>query len=89
MGLVKIRRAAQITLPAEVRQKLKIKEGDYLDAKVIGGAVVLKPVATLDREAAWAKLMEIVEQPKWRAQGRSERGRGDGDGDRGHPRHAP
>jgi AbrB family looped-hinge helix DNA binding protein len=65
MALVKVRRAAQITLPAEVRQKLKVKEGDYLDAEVVGNSVVLKPVAVLDRETAWEKLMEIVNRPKW------------------------
>lgn len=69
MPLVKVRRAAQITLPAEVRQKLKVKEGDYLDAEVVGSSVVLKPVTVLDREAAWEKLMEIVDRPKWRGPG--------------------
>jgi AbrB family looped-hinge helix DNA binding protein len=66
MALVRVRRAAQITLPAEVRQKLKVKEGDYLDAEVVGSSVVLKPVTVLERETAWAKLMEIVNRPKWR-----------------------
>jgi AbrB family looped-hinge helix DNA binding protein len=69
MALVRVRRAAQITLPAEVRQKLKVKEGDYLDAEVVGGSVVLKPVTVLERETAWAKLMEIVNRPKWRGRG--------------------
>jgi AbrB family looped-hinge helix DNA binding protein len=69
MALVKIRRAAQITLPAEVRQKLRVKEGDYLEAEVVGSSVVLKPVTVVDREAAWDKVMEIVNRPKWRGPG--------------------
>jgi AbrB family looped-hinge helix DNA binding protein len=69
MTLVKVRRAAQITLPAEVRQKLKVKEGDYLDAEVVGSSLVLRPVAVRDREPAWEELMEIVERPKWRGPG--------------------
>jgi AbrB family looped-hinge helix DNA binding protein len=70
MALVRVRRAAQITLPAEVRQKLKVKEGDYLDAQVVGSSVVLKPVTVLERETAWEKLVEVVNRPKWRGPGR-------------------
>jgi AbrB family looped-hinge helix DNA binding protein len=69
MTLVKVRGAAQITLPAEVRRKLKVKEGDYLEAEVVGSSVVLKPVTVLDRDAVWQKLMEIVKRPKWRGPG--------------------
>jgi len=69
MALVRVRRAAQITLPAEVRQKLRVKEGDYLEAEVIGSAVVLKPVTMVDRETAWEKVMEMVARPKWRGPG--------------------
>jgi AbrB family looped-hinge helix DNA binding protein len=69
MALVRVRRAAQITLPAEVRQKLKLKEGDYLEAEVVGSAVVLKPVTMVDRGTAWEKMMAIVNKPKWRGPG--------------------
>lgn len=40
MALVKVRRAARITLPAEIRKQLEIAEGDY--AEVIKGNLVLR-----------------------------------------------
>ena len=64
--LVKVRRAAQITLPAEARQRLGIREGDYLEAEVTDKGVLLKPVSVVEREKAWEELMEIVDTPKWR-----------------------
>jgi AbrB family looped-hinge helix DNA binding protein len=65
MPLTKITRNGQITLPASVREALRVKEGDYLEAKVVEGVVRLKPVAIVDRAAAWDDLAGIVEAPKW------------------------
>jgi AbrB family looped-hinge helix DNA binding protein len=53
MSLVKVIRDGQITLPAEAREALRRKEGDYLEAEVVDGDVRLKPVTVVDREAAW------------------------------------
>ena len=63
--LVKVRRAAQITLPAEARQRLGIREGDYLEAEVTDRGVLLKPVSVIEREKAWDDLMAIINEPKW------------------------
>jgi AbrB family looped-hinge helix DNA binding protein len=60
MSLVKIRRAAQITLPSDIRQALGVKEGDYLEAELVEGGVMLKPIAVVDRETARRRLMEIL-----------------------------
>lgn len=56
MALVKVRNRAQITLPAGVRKALKVSEGDYLDAELVEGGVILKPVTVVDREAAWREI---------------------------------
>ena len=69
MSVVKMLRGGQITLPAEIRRALELGEGDYLEAEVVAGAVVLKPKALIDREQAWERLMRIVERPKWRGPG--------------------
>ena len=37
MTLMRIRNAAQLTLPSEVRKALNIKEGDYLEASIVSG----------------------------------------------------
>ena len=44
MTLVKLRRASQITLPLEIRQAARIKEGDYLEAEVTKAGILLRPV---------------------------------------------
>ena len=60
MALVRVRRAAQLTLPAEVRQALKVEEGDYLEAEIVEGGVLLKPVAVVardqERKQAWKRI---------------------------------
>jgi AbrB family looped-hinge helix DNA binding protein len=60
MTLVRVRRAAQLTLPAEIRRALDVKDGDYLEAKVVKNGVMLKPVAVTDRDRAWKKIEEIT-----------------------------
>ena len=60
MSLVKVRGKAQITLPGDVRQALGVKEGDYLEATLVDGGVLLTPVAVLDRAEAWRRLRGIV-----------------------------
>lgn len=65
MALVKIKDRAQITLPPEVRQALNVGTGDYLEAEVVEGGVLLKPVAVVTRTKAWEELLAIVRQPKW------------------------
>jgi AbrB family looped-hinge helix DNA binding protein len=60
MTLMRVRSAAQLTLPAEVRKALKIKEGDYLEAEIVAGGVLLKPVAVVARKRAWERLQASV-----------------------------
>ena len=67
MSRVKVRQAAEITLPEEARRKLGVSEGDELDVEVVDNGVLLRPVA--DRERARERLMEIISAPKWRGPG--------------------
>lgn len=60
MSLVKVRRAAQITLPAEMRDALHVREGDYLEAELVAGGVLLRPVSIVSREQAWRDIGDIV-----------------------------
>jgi len=69
MSIVKMLRGGQITLPAEIRKALELAEGDYLEAEVVAGAVVLKSKTLVDREQAWDRLMGIIERPKWQGPG--------------------
>jgi AbrB family looped-hinge helix DNA binding protein len=71
MTRVRLLRDGKITLPAAVRQKLKLAEGDYLEAELVDNGVVLKPVSTVEREqaleqmfAAKARVRPTPEQAK-------------------------
>jgi AbrB family looped-hinge helix DNA binding protein len=57
MALMRVRAAAQLTLPAEVRKALNVKEGDYLEARVVEGGVLLTPVSMVERKLAWQGIV--------------------------------
>jgi AbrB family looped-hinge helix DNA binding protein len=44
MKTVKVTAKGQITLPASLREELKISEGNYLDASIFLDGILLKPV---------------------------------------------
>lgn len=61
MTLVKIRGAAQITLPRDIREAAHVKEGDYLEAEVTeNGAILLRPVSIAGREPTPEQEAEIL-----------------------------
>ncbi len=64
MPLVKVIRNGQITLPAPLRKAFTIKDGDYLEAEIVGGAIALRPVTVVDRQKAWDELARIIDKPK-------------------------
>src|SRR5690242_17089390 len=65
MALVRVLRGGQVTLPAEARKVLKLKDGDYLDLELTERGVLLKPVAVVDRAKAWDDLGAILSRDKW------------------------
>jgi len=60
MTLLKVRERGEITLPREIQDALKVAEGDDLEAEVVEGGVLLRPIAAADREAARARLKETL-----------------------------
>jgi len=64
MALLKILRSAQITLPAELRRKFNLAEGDYLEAQAVKEGILLKPVTVVEREKAWKKALAAVKSVK-------------------------
>ena len=40
---IKVTSKGQITLPKSIRERLKISAGDYLEAELLGGELVLRP----------------------------------------------
>jgi AbrB family looped-hinge helix DNA binding protein len=56
--LVRIRRFAQVTLPAELRRKFQLEEGDVLEAEAVEHGILLRPMAVVDRESVAAAVEE-------------------------------
>lgn len=65
MALVRMLRGGQVTLPAEARKALKLREGDYLDLEVRGSTLTLKPVAVFDRAEADRQLNQILRRVEY------------------------
>lgn len=68
MALVRLRSAAQITLPLDIREAARLKEGDYLEAEVTkSGEILLKPVSICHRgpsPAQEAEILAVVDQER-------------------------
>ena len=64
MALIRIIRGGQITLPADVRKALQVKEGDYLKAEVADGALNLRPVTLVNPAEVDRRLEEILSKVK-------------------------
>jgi AbrB family looped-hinge helix DNA binding protein len=62
MALVRLKRAAQITLPAELRKQYNLEEGDYLEAEAVAEGILLKPIAVIDRQHARRTLREVLDR---------------------------
>jgi AbrB family looped-hinge helix DNA binding protein len=60
MALMRVRRMAQLTLPAEVRRALNVHEGDFLEATIVKEGVLLKPVSMVERERAWEGILHAL-----------------------------
>jgi AbrB family looped-hinge helix DNA binding protein len=56
-----IRTRGQITLPAEVRLELGLRDGDHLIVTVADGQIILTPAAIIPRDQRWYWT------PEWQA----------------------
>jgi len=72
MRLVKVIRHGQITLPAEFRKALNLKEGSYLQAELEGDRIILKPVLLIEKRQAIQKLLGLLDEVQSRTEGVSE-----------------
>lgn len=60
----KLRERSQITLPAKIIKKLKLKTGDHLDVILKDDKIIIKPVLIIDRSQAWFWSKEWQEKEK-------------------------
>ncbi|WP_176722407.1 AbrB/MazE/SpoVT family DNA-binding domain-containing protein [Candidatus Thiosymbion oneisti] len=60
MALVKVQRAAQITLPRQIKDAAHLAEGDYLEAELTSEGILLRPVSIGSREPSPEQETEIL-----------------------------
>jgi antitoxin MazE len=64
MKTVTISSKGQIAIPKDVRESLKLQEGDRLSFEVKGGRIVLEPVLDVPRSQAWFWVEEVQDKIK-------------------------
>ena len=57
-----VKRAGQVTLPAELRKQFHLEEGDYLEAEAVENGILFKPVSVVERQKAWERVREVLDR---------------------------
>ncbi len=58
MSLVKVKNKFQVTIPAEIRNKVNLEVGDVLEVSIQNKNIVLKPKTVVDRESLEGAITE-------------------------------
>ena len=53
MAVVKITRSFQVSIPKEIREALRLEEGDLIEMRERGGEIVMIPKKLIDADQAW------------------------------------
>ena len=61
MPTIKITSNGAITLPAKFRKALDLKVGDFVNAEIEKGRIVIKPAKVIDAEDSWFYTREWQE----------------------------
>jgi AbrB family looped-hinge helix DNA binding protein len=51
--LARVRAKGQVTIPDDVRRRVRLSEGDYVQVSVQGDAIVLRPKKLVSASQAW------------------------------------
>jgi AbrB family looped-hinge helix DNA binding protein len=55
MSLVKVKRFAQVTIPADIRRKANIEQGDFVEMTYETGKIIIIPKRVSDKTVDWAR----------------------------------
>lgn len=58
MSLVKVKRFAQVTIPADIRKLAHIEQGDFVDVSYSNKLIILTPKRVSDKNADWAQKFD-------------------------------
>jgi AbrB family looped-hinge helix DNA binding protein len=74
MPLVTVKSKFQVTLPAKLRQRIDLHEGDLMEATLFEDGILLRPKEVVDRNAAANRIESILQgtKPSSEDAGRSE-----------------
>jgi len=74
MALVTVKPKFQVTIPAKLRRYIDLREGDIMEASLVGDGILFKPKELVDRVAAANRIAEkfVEVQPTPLDRGRSE-----------------
>ena len=71
MAIAKILEHGQITIPKPIRERLGLKKGDVVDARLEGDCVVITPQKSVTSDA-WEKLLQVMNRVHEQNRGVSE-----------------
>ena len=60
MSLVKVKRFAQVTIPADIRKMAHIEQGDFVEMTYKTGQIIITPKRVSDKIVDWAKKFDEV-----------------------------
>ena len=52
MSLITVKPKFQVTIPAKLRRDIDLREGDVMEASILDGGILLRPMEVVDRDAA-------------------------------------
>lgn len=58
MSMVKVKKFSQVTIPAAIRRKAHIEEGDYVDIRYQDNVIVMVPKRVSDKVVDWDKRFD-------------------------------
>lgn len=62
--LVRIREKFQVTIPVELRRRLAVREGDYLEATIAGDGIVFRPQSLVNASAKRpTTILDFLSEP--------------------------
>ena len=90
MPLVTVKSKFQVTIPARLRKGIDLREGDIMEATLMGDGILFRPKQVVDRDAAADRIAAAVSAETALARGRrTHRRRDHGRHHRRHRRFAP
>ena len=74
MSLVTVKPKFQVTIPAKLRDRIDLHEGDLMEATIVEDGILLRPKEVVDRNAAADRIKAILRDIKLSPEdeGRSE-----------------